>query len=115
MTESNKKSYHYGIETGSFESIKNRCFLVVKANGAITLNKMKSLMNAKNVGDFSSQMSQLNTAGVLKIEHRHNESFYRLTLEHEVEQVIQEREQERFDRWVKYGKKNNYFNKLNQY
>ena len=104
MTQSQENAYHYGVYTGKFNSVKHQIYKILQIKGAATLDQLKTLLNANNKNDFNGRLCQLNDAGVVTIEHKRKKTYYRLTFEHEVEQVIQDRKNQQFERWLKLGK-----------
>ena len=113
MSKASNKAYYLGIEIGSHNAIRYKVFNYIERNPYCPLSEISKMLDIKEKS-VSGRITELKELGIIYEMEGHDVSLYRLSLSaSEINQMQQKMEKERYDKWVKLGEKNGYFDKYN--
>lgn len=113
MSKASNKAYYLGIEIGSHNAIRNKVFNYIERNPYCPLSEISKMLDIKEKS-VSGRITELKELGIIYEMEGHDVSLYRISLSaSEIKQMQDKMEKERYEKWVKLGEKNGYFDKYN--
>jgi hypothetical protein len=111
MTKASREAFLRGIKNGNITTDRQRVYLYIKRYGQSNMPTLEKYLS-KSFNEFSGRLTELANMGLIKEIKTNRYTIYRIVSdEKEQERLAEEREYQRFLKWIKLGHRNDYFQK----